>query len=80
MLDVFAFAWRLHFMQKWRVEKSITLNMIKWICLTYESASKKYTAQGSLRYSSCTVYKRFIVICAVCPLKCVTINLETIIV
>lgn len=28
-------------MQKWQMEKSITLNMIKWICLTYESASKK---------------------------------------
>lgn len=41
MLDVFAVVWRLHFMQKWQMEKSITLNMIKWICLTYESASKK---------------------------------------
>lgn len=80
MLDVFAVVWRLHFMQKWRMGKSITLNMIKWICLTYESANKKYTAQGSLRYASCTVYKRFIVICAVFPLKCVTINFETTIV
>lgn len=41
MLDAFAAVWRLHFMQKWRMENSIALNMIKWICLTYESASKK---------------------------------------
>jgi hypothetical protein len=80
MLDVFAVVWRLHFMQKWQMENSITLNMIKWICLTYESASKKYTAQGSLYCSPRAVYKRFIVICAVFPLKCVTINFGTTIV
>lgn len=80
MLDVFASVWRLHFMQKWRMENSIALNMIKWICLTYESASKKYTAQGSLYCSPRAVYKRFIVKCAVCPLKCDIINFITIIV
>lgn len=56
MLDVFASVWRLHFMQKWRMEKSITLNMIKWICLTYESASKKiYCTRFVILLSSCSI-------------------------
>lgn len=41
---------------------------------------KKYTAQGSLYCSPRAVYKRFIVKCAVCPLKCDIINFITIIV
>ena len=80
MLDVFAVVWRLHFMQKWQMGKSITLNMIKWICLTYESASKKIYCTRLVTLLLLYSIKRFIVICAVCPLKCVTINFETIIV
>ena len=80
MLDVFAVIWRLHFMQKWRMGNSITLNMIKWICLTYESASKKIYCTRLVTLLLCTVYKRFIVICVVYPLKCVTINFGTTIV
>lgn len=58
MLDVFAVVWRLHFMQKWQMGKSITLNMIKWICLTYESASKKNILHKARYVTPLVQYKK----------------------
>lgn len=66
MLDVFAVVWRLHFMQKWRMGKSITLNMIKWICLTYESASKKNILHKARYVTPLVQYKKIY-----CDMRCV---------